>query len=290
MERDSIGKIIMPKGIIFDIKEFAVYDGPGIRTTVFFKGCPMRCTWCHNPEGLKHDKELMVSLAKCSNCGACKKVCPNPDNCTVCGSCINSCPMGLRRIAGIEYEAKDLAKKLLKDAEFLKKNGGGYTISGGEPTAQMDFLKELLVLLKGNHRAVETSALCPEDSFFSMLEETDLVLFDLKLIESMEHKRWTTADNRIILENLDTLKKSGKTFIIRIPSIPGVNDNIYKDAADLLDGSKNLLRVELMPYHQTAGAKYPMLGLDYNPGFDSAREPMPDTRPFSNKNIPCVVL
>ena len=280
----------MSKGIIFDIKEFAVFDGPGIRTTVFLKGCPMRCAWCHNPEGLKHGKEIILSFSKCNNCNDCRKTCASPDNCMACGSCVKSCPLGLRRIVGTEYEAGDLANKLLKDSEFLKKNNGGYTVSGGEPTAQMDFLLELLKLLKGNHRAVETSGYCKKESFISMTEETELVLFDLKHVNENEHKRWTGVQNNIILENLDFLKKSNNDFIIRIPVIPGVNDSINKDAAVLLKGSNNLLRVELLPYHKTAGAKYSMLGLNYEPGFDTTAEPLMDMQPFVDMNIPCVII
>lgn len=280
----------MSRGIIFDIKEFAVFDGPGIRTTVFLKGCPMRCSWCHNPEGLKFEKELMVSVASCINCGACKKVCPSPGKCTACGKCVDFCPLGLRRIAGIEYEAQDLAKKLLKNAEYLKAGGGGYTISGGEPTLQDEFILELLALLRGNHRAVETSGYCSKDFFKSLVEETELILMDLKLIDAKEHYRWTGVDNLIILENLDFLMGSGRAFIIRIPVIPGVNDNIYENAANLLMRSVNLLRVELLPYHKTAGAKYSMLNLNYEPGFDIAAVPFVDTKPFTDRNIPCVVI
>ena len=280
----------MSGGIIFDIKEFAVFDGPGIRTTVFFKGCPLRCTWCHNPEGLKPEKELMKSFSGCTHCRACERVCPSPVKCTACGACVRVCPMGLRRIAGTEYEAADLAKKLLRNAAYLKSNGGGYTISGGEPTAQGEFLLELLGCLRGNHRAVDSSGFCPRDLFVSILEETELILFDLKLIDGKEHSRWTGTDNTIILENLDFLKRSGKDYVIRIPAIPGVNDTIYEKAAELLEGSPHLRRVEILPYHKTAGAKYPMLGLSYEPGFDTEAEQHVDVKPFVERNIPVVVF
>jgi len=280
----------MSRGIIFDIKEFSVFDGPGIRTTVFFKGCPMRCTWCHNPEGIRSEKELMVSNSGCAHCGACEKVCPTPGKCSSCGACVRVCPLGLRRIAGIEYEAKDLTRKILKDADYLKRNGGGYTISGGEPALQKDFLLELLSLLRGNHRAVETSGFCSNDFFVEMIEETELVLMDLKLVDAKEHRSWTSKDNSVILQNLDYLKRSEKSFILRIPVIPGVNDNIYKDAAEILKESKNLIRVELLPYHKTAGAKYSMLGLEYNPGFDAGSKPNMDTQAFTERDIPCMVL
>ena len=250
----------MAKGIIFDINEFAVYDGPGIRTAVFFKGCNLRCRWCHNPEGFKFEKEL-IAVSK-----------------------------GPAKTAGVEYEAKELAQKLLKNADYLKKNNGGYTISGGEPAAQEEFLLELLELLRGNHRAVETSGYCSKDTFISIAKETELILFDLKLIDKDEHFYWTGGGNNDILLNLDYLKYSGNAFIIRIPVIPGVNDNMFEDAANLLEGSKNLLRVELLPYHKTAGAKYSMVGLNYEPLFDTSAKPFLDAAPFTNRNISCMVF
>ena len=280
----------MSKGLVFEIKEFAIFDGPGIRITVFLKGCPLRCAWCHNPEGLRAAKELMVSSMGCNHCGACREICPSPGACTACGACVKVCPMGLRRIAGTEYEAADLAGKLLKNAAYLKANGGGFTISGGEPSVQGEFLLELLGCLRGNHRAVETSGYCEGDFFLSMLEETELILLDLKMINGNEHRRWTGSDNTTILENLDILKKSGKAYIIRIPAIPGVNDTMYEDTAELLKGSRNLLRVEILPYHKTAGAKYSMLGLDYQPGFAVADEPLINIMPFKSRNIDVMVL
>jgi len=280
----------MSKGIIFDLKEFAVFDGPGIRATVFFKGCPLRCRWCHNPEGFRFEKELMKSISGCTHCGACERVCHNKETCIACGVCVGFCPLGLRRIAGTEYDAADLARNLLRNAAYLKANNGGYTISGGEPVAQEEFLLELLVLLRGNHRAVQTSGFCSLDFFKSMAEETELILMDLKLINGKEHYRWTGVDNVLILENINYLMQSDKSFIIRIPVIPGVNDNIFKEAADLLAGSNNLLRVELLPYHKTAGAKYSMLDLVYKPGFDVDTEPYIDTKPFIDRKIACVVL
>ncbi|GHV73134.1 glycyl-radical enzyme activating protein [Spirochaetia bacterium] len=286
-----------PRGVVFDIKEFSVFDGPGIRTTVFFKGCPLRCRWCHNPEGLKFTPELMVSHGSCTHCGRCVDVCPgtvpgSAEACTHCGRCVGVCPLGLRRICGIEYGAGELAEKLLKDAGYLRSVGGGYTISGGEPTGQPEFLVELLGRLRGNHRVVETGGFCSEEIFRTMLEEVELVMMDLKLINAHLHRRYTGQDNGMILENLNRLKRNAKPFVIRIPLIPGVNDTEenLRAAADMLTDAQALIKVELLPYHKTAGAKYTMVGMEYNPGFDIEKIPNPDTHIFLERGIPCVVL
>jgi pyruvate formate lyase activating enzyme len=293
------------RGIIFDIKEFAVFDGPGIRTTVFFKGCPLRCAWCHNPEGLEYKPQLMVSYGSCRRCGSCVLACPArrsppeetaPEDlhalCGCCGRCLVVCPLGLRRIAGTEYGALELAEKLLRNAGYLQANGGGFTLSGGEPAGQGEFLMELLGLLRGNHRAMETSGFCSAGIFSALLEELDLVMMDLKCIDGELHRTWTGQDNKPILKNLELLKRSGKPFIIRIPLIPGVNDTEknLRETAELLKDSRGLLKVELLPYHKTAGAKYTMVNLKYRPGFDLDRVPAPDTAIFEGRGIPCTVL
>jgi pyruvate formate lyase activating enzyme len=282
------------KGVIFDIKELAVFDGPGIRTTVFFKGCPLRCRWCHNPEGLSFKPQLMVSLSSCTRCGKCTAVCPNPapGSCTLCGGCLRVCPLGLRRIAGEEYTPRALAEKLLRNADYLRNAGGGFTVSGGEPTGQPEFLLELLGLLRGSHRAIETCGYCSREVFSGMLGEIDLVMMDLKIIDSDLHRRYTGMDNAPILENLEILKGSGKPFIVRIPLIPGVNDTEanLRAAAERLAGSANLLKTELLPYHKTAGAKYSMIGMEYRPDFNIEQDPNGDTRYFLDRDIPCVVL
>jgi pyruvate formate lyase activating enzyme len=299
---------VSAKGLIFDIKEFAVFDGPGIRTTVFFKGCPLRCTWCHNPEGLSFERQLMVSGASCTHCGKCAAVCPLfaggneaarakvegrvPEGCTLCGKCLVVCPLGLRRVSGDEYDADELAVKLLRNADYLKNNGGGFTFSGGEPTAQGEFLLELLTLLRGNHRALETNGWCDGGLFAQLLGELELVLLDVKIACGEEHRRWTGADNGPVLANLERLKKGGIPFIVRVPLMPGVNDgdgNLTATAA-LLEGAKDLVKVELLPYHKTAGAKYGMAGMEYAPGFDVNAAPAAKTVFFTERGINCSVL
>lgn len=280
----------MTAGIIFDIKELALYDGPGIRTTVFFKGCPLRCTWCHNPEGLSPYPQLMTAANNCTHCGRCTAACPSHgSDCTLCGKCISACPLHLRRICGIRQSAGDLARRLLKDDSYLRKYGGGVTFSGGEPTMQPAFLLELASLLPGMHKCLETCGHCSQDVFRFVIQKMDYIIMDLKLIDSQKHMLYTGVDNKCILENLVCLKQSGKPFTIRIPVIPGVNDDEenYTATARLLAGSPCLEQVELLPYHTTAGAKYPMAGLTYKPGFSINRKPNLDTAVFTRLHIPC---
>ena len=277
------------KGTVFDIKEFAVYDGPGIRTTVFMKGCPLRCRWCHNPEGLSPKPQLMVSVAACTHCGKCMEVCEHPDNCIACGKCIPHCPQGLRRMAGYEITPEELAGKLRKSAVF---EGGGVTFSGGEPMLQWPFVRETVRLLKPIHCAIETSGFTSDEYFAQLIEEMDLIMMDVKHMDPAAHKRWTGVDNAPILRHLDMLIASDTPFIIRVPLMPGINDgreNLEK-LAERIAGAKALVRVELLPYHQTAGAKYSMAGMEYDPGFDTDAAPLKDADPFEKRGIKVLIL
>lgn len=196
-------------GTVFDIKQLAVYDGPGIRTTVFLKGCPLRCMWCHNPEGLSYKPQLMVSMNNCLHCGACIRACPNGGkSCTACGRCIRACPQGLRKLCGTRYEASALAEKLLRDKDYLTAMGGGITFSGGEPTGQPEFLLEVLDRTAAMHRAIETSAYCSSKVFSAVLARVDYVMMDLKLMDPERHRHYTGVPNEPILENLERLKKA----------------------------------------------------------------------------------
>lgn len=281
----------MPKGIIFNIEEFAVHDGPGIRKLVFFKGCLLRCTWCHNPEGISFERELMVSYSACRDCGRCTEICTN-EYCTACGNCVDVCPLQLRKICGQEYEARALANILLKDKDLLISSGGGITISGGEPLAQPEFLFELMSELKPVNVAIETSGYAREDIFRKMVTKADLVLMDLKHTDPVIHKTYTGKDNRLIIENLKYLCKAHTDFYIRIPLIPGVNDTLknLENTARLIHNARHLKRVELLPYHRTAGAKYGMLGKEYNPGFDIDRKICINIDIFKKYNINTTVL
>lgn len=280
------------KGLVFDIKQFAVFDGPGIRTTVFLKGCPMRCQWCHNPEGMSFNPELMVSYHSCIHCGRCKAVCSHPEKCIACGVCIDVCPLHIRKIVGTYYTASELAAILLRDKDFLKKNQGGITLSGGEPLAQPEFVYELLRELTELHTAIETSGYCDREVFERIISRVDYVIMDIKLVDRELHRKYTGVDNQKILQNLEYLKSCDKEFVIRVPLIPNVTDteeNLTRIAL-LLKGAKNLVRVELLPYHKTAGAKYSMLGKIYAPAFDVNGIPKCNIDIFRSLDIPCEIL
>jgi pyruvate formate lyase activating enzyme len=281
----------MSKGIIFDIEEFAIQDGPGIRKTVFFKGCPLSCNWCHNPEGISFKKEVMISKGACTHCGRCIDVCTE-EECKGCGKCVKVCPLHLRKICGTEYEARDLAKELLKGKEVLEANNGGITISGGEPMAQPIFLLELIKELKPIHTAIETSGYAPEEIFKEVVSKVDLVLMDIKHTDSQIHRQVTGVDNAIILRNLKYLCSIDRLFYVRIPLIPGINDTRenMENIAMLLREAKGLMIVELLPYHKTAGAKYSMIGKEYKPIFDVNQDPKVYLEPFEKYNIRSRVL
>lgn len=260
----------MKTGVVFDLKEFAVFDGPGMRQTVFLKGCPLRCNWCHNPEGLCVAPELMVSVASCTHCGACKKVCTH-ENCISCGACVTACPLRLRHIAGTEMTSEELCAKLRENSEYYAKYGGGVTFSGGEPLMQAEFLMETLEKLPDLHKAIETSAYVAPEIFRRVVERLDYVMMDIKLFDREKHKKFCGVDNTWILENARQLCEGDKPFVIRIPVIPGVNDDAenMENTAKWVAGARSLEKVELLPYHKTAGAKYEMVGRAYDPQFDT---------------------
>ncbi len=276
-------------GTVFDIKEFAVFDGPGIRTTVFMKGCPLRCSWCHNPEGLSPAPQLMVSRAACTDCGACRAVCPHPEEgCTACGACIPVCRGGYRKIVGETWTAEALAARLQKDADVYALSGGGVTFSGGEPLAQWPFVRAVLDQLSGIHTAVETSGFAPDEVFEDAMARFDLVMMDWKVSDPNWHKRCTGVSQEPILRHARMLAAGDTPFILRMPIIPGVNDNAahFETAAALVRNAKSLIRIDVLPYQRAAGAKYEMVSLDYSPGFDESQTPRFFTQVFEREGIP----
>ncbi len=275
-------------GTVFDIKEFAVFDGPGIRTTVFMKGCPLRCTWCHNPEGLSTEPQLMVSKAACTQCGACEKVCPHPGHCIACGTCIPYCRGGYRRICGQTWTTEALASRLLKDRDVYEMNGGGVTFSGGEPLLQWRFVSDVIRHMPGVHTAIETSGFAPDEVFEDAMRQCSLVMMDWKVSDPLLHLRYTGVPQDQIRRHAEMLCRGGTPFILRMPVIPGVNDNEahFRTVAELVRHAKALVRVDVLPYQRAAGAKYEMVGITYRPDFDETKPPRMHTEVFDREKIP----
>ena len=253
----------MPKAMIFDIQRNSFVDGPGIRTTVFFKGCNLRCKWCHNPESQSFEKQMMFYKDKCTGCGKCREVCPNHlKKCDFCGKCELYCPAEARKICGREYTSDEVLAEVIKDKAFYDNSGGGVTFSGGECMLQLDFLCEILKKCKseGIHTAVDTAGNVPWKSFEKILPFTDLFLYDIKAFGAELHRKGTGVSNELILENLKNL--SGRAdIIVRIPVIGGYNDNDeeIRQIADFLKQIK-IIKAELLPYHAMGEHKYAALG------------------------------
>ena len=243
---------------IFDIERNSFVDGPGIRTTVFFKGCNLKCAWCHNPESQKFDREMMFYKDKCIGCGKCKSVCKNPEKCAFCGKCEIFCPKDARRICGKEYTVEEVFAEIIKDKVFYENSGGGVTFSGGECMLQVDFLKEILKKCKENdvHTAVDTAGHVSFESFEKILPYTDLFLYDIKSFDNEKHKKYVGVGNTLILENLNKLLEKKAKVWIRIPVIKGVNDSLeeMKKIKEFLRGRYE--KIELLPYHAMGENKY----------------------------------
>lgn len=274
-------------GTVFSIEEFSVYDGPGIRTSVFLKGCPLRCSWCHNPEGQKAESEIVKSPNGCIGCGNCLKNAEEINGITVLteGS-IKNCPMNLIRMCGDKLTADELCRKLLKNERILN-NGGGVTFSGGEPFVQSEFMFECLEILKGRlHTAIQTCGYCDKEKFQKALTLADYILFDLKLIDENQHIKYTGASNKCILENFGHLAKSEVEFVVRTPLIPGVTDTEENLAAiaEILK-ENDVSKIELLPYNKMAGGKYSLVMREYTPDFDETKEVCAHPEIFGAYNI-----
>ncbi|MCP1100947.1 pyruvate formate lyase activating enzyme [Aequitasia blattaphilus] len=254
--------------LITGIQKYSIHDGDGIRTTVFFKGCPLNCIWCHNPETQSYQRELLSDKEACINCGKCKAACPF-DSCQSCGTCVDVCPLNLREIAGEEYTIPNLLKELKKDEMFYEESGGGVTLSGGEVLAQdMDYIETLMMRLSriGIPANIDTCGYVPYENIQRILPFTDTFLYDVKLVNQEKHKKYIGKDNQLILENLIRLSQDGGKLHIRIPVIKEVNGS-KEDLQEIIDflTNNNILvqRIHLLPYHNTGSGKYEKLGKQY---------------------------
>lgn len=268
---------------ITNIQKFSIHDGDGIRTTVFFKGCPLKCEWCHNPETQRFEKEMQVDREKCTGCGTCASVCPNgavrmtedhrpswdPKACTFCGKCENFCPAGVREIVGREYTVKELTKELMKDQMFYEESGGGVTFSGGEVMSMdMDFILAMAKELKRQDvtLTIDTCGYVPYERFEKILPYVNTFLYDVKVMDPELHKKYMGTDNKLILENLVRLSQDGARIYIRIPTIKEVNgneENMKETIAFLKQHDIHPAGVNLLPYHDTGSGKYAKLDMEY---------------------------
>ena len=263
---------------IFDIQRSSFVDGPGIRTTVFFKGCNLRCAWCHNPESQLAATELMVYGDKCVGCGKCLEKCPHDlKSCELCGKCELYCPAEARRVCGKDYTAQELLGEILADKLFYDTSGGGVTFSGGECMLQLDFLCEILQKCRENgvQTAIDTAGHVPFSHFERVLPFADLFLYDVKSMDVQTHKQYTGVDNTLILDNLAQLLSRGARVWVRVPVVTGVNDSEEEMRALTAFLEKHGLpeRIELLPYHAMGESKSRAIG----------REPQIFSAPDSKK-------
>lgn len=244
------------EGQIFNIQKFCINDGPGIRTTVFFKGCPLHCVWCHNPESQNRDRQIMFYSNKCTHCGRCR-------NLTV-DDMDFFCPNDAKKICGKTVSSDDVLAEVMKDYDFYKNSGGGITLSGGEPLFQFEFALEILQKAKENdlHTAIETCGFADKGKMMQIAEFTDLFLFDFKEFNPARHKEYTGADNVLILENLFLLNELKKDIILRCPIIPGFNDRQenFAEICRLANTCVSIIGIEIEPYHAFGESKYDALG------------------------------
>lgn len=274
MHRDAIGAD--RTGVVFHVQRCSFHDGPGIRTAVFFKGCPLRCRWCHNPEGIDLAPQVVLDASRCLRCGACRGACPSPEgpipsggrlgegSCTACGRCAEACPPAARRIAGRRWSAGELVAEVRRDLGVYEESGGGVTFSGGEPLLQPEFLRACLEACRreGLHAAVETCGFAAREVVRSIAERADLLLWDVKHLDPERHRELTGAPLEPILANLWDLARLGVPVWLRVPVIPGLNDGEgdLRAVASLAARHPSVRRVSLLPYHRTGTGKLGRLG------------------------------
>ena len=271
----------METGLVFNLQKYSVHDGPGIRTTVFLKGCPLCCEWCHNPESISPRREILVLRRRCTACGECRAACPfgaslagagplppRLEQCTLCAACVDACPTGARQMVGREMTVTEVVTAVLQDRVFYEDSGGGVTISGGEPLSQPHFLLALAQALRaaGLRVALDTTGFGCTEHLLAAAGFSDLVLYDLKAFDETRHRHLTGVSNRGILENLRALDAVHRNLWIRIPVIPGFND----DPADLAQtaafvaGLRAVTLVNLLPFHRAGLHKYERLGRSHS--------------------------
>ncbi len=269
-------------GTVFNIQRYSTEDGPGIRTTVFLKGCPMRCPWCHNPEGISPKPELVWYSARCIGARDCLKACPRGaleltpggmriyrDACEACGSCEEACPAAALEVIGKKRTPEEVLDEVLRDRVFYEKSGGGVTLSGGEPCLQRDFSRELMMRLKeqGIHVALDTCGSAPRDHFRELAGLADLVLFDLKVMDTELHREYTGIELERVLDNAEWLAQQGKQIWVRTPVIPGhtdSEDNIRAIARFIRERMPGVERYDLLAYNNTCRGKYERLDLEFS--------------------------
>jgi pyruvate formate lyase activating enzyme len=279
-----------PRGLIFDLDSFAVHDGPGIRMVVYFKGCPLVCRWCHSPESQHPTPELILMPDRCVLCGTCAQLCPQSahsvgasghtvyrERCVGCGQCVSQCPVGAMAIKGHWVSASDIVDRAVRLKPFFDHSGGGVTLTGGEVTQQPEFAAAVLAMCQshGIHTALETCGACGWSTLEKLARHADLVLYDVKLCDEAQHRRWTGVTNRQVLANARHLASLSCQVVVRVPLIPGITDTCsnLRSIFSFIQGI-GLDWVELLPYNPSAAAKYEWLGLTY----DIAGVPQSDQR------------
>ena len=296
----------MESGMVFNIQKYSVQDGPGIRTTVFLKGCPLCCQWCHNPEGISHRREIIVIENRCIACGECRTVCPfgaeipgegplpaRPSDCTLCGACVETCPTGARQMIGRTMTVAEVMDETTKDRIFYESSGGGVTLSGGEPLQQPKFLLGLLAAMHdaGIHATLDTTGYGCTEHLLAAAKLSGLVLYDLKAFDEQRHRELTGVSNRTILANLKSLDGIHRNVWIRLPVVPGFNDDVAElgKIADFVTGLRSVTLVNLLPFHRSGLHKYERLGQVH--GLDGVEAPSEELMEraadvFRNRRLP----